>query len=336
MKTRKINIPVFVSHRGCPNDCIFCNQKKITGESGKADFGEIAEKIETSLKTAPENAEIEIAFFGGSFTGIDFDEQNEYLDTAGKFLSDKRIKGIRLSTRPDYISEKILDNLKKKGVTAIELGVQSMSDDVLLKNKRNLKSEDTYKASEMIKSFGFELGLQMMTGMYGSDREEDIRTAKEIIGLKPKTVRIYPTVVIEDTELFEMYERGEYTPRSLEATIDLCAELFDMFEEAGITVIRAGLMSAENVREDKVIGPYHSSFGELVASLRYLRKLDKELEKTDIKGKDAEILCERRIISQVAGNKKSNIIKLTEKYKPKSLKVKEADIKGWKINVRDI
>lgn len=336
MKTRKINIPIFVSHRGCPNDCIFCNQKKITGESGKADFEEVYEKIKNSLNTAPENCEIEIAFFGGSFTGIDFYEQNSYLDTAGKFISDKRIKGIRLSTRPDYINEMILENLKKKGVTAIELGVQSMDDDVLIKNKRNLKSEDTIRASEMIKAYGFELGLQMMTGMYGSDREKDIKTAEEIISLEPKTVRIYPTVVIEDTELFKMYERGEYTPRSLEDTVDLCATLFDMFENAGITVIRAGLMSAENVREDKVIGPYHSSFGELVASLRYYRKLDKELGKTDICGKCAEILCERRIISQVAGNKRNNILKLTEKYKPKSLKVKESDIKGWRINVRDI
>ncbi len=335
MKKRKINIPVFVSHRGCPNDCVFCNQKRITGESGGADFNEVYEKIKSCLKTADENAEIEIAFFGGSFTGICEEEQNSYLHTAQSFLADKRVKGIRLSTRPDYINKEILENLKNKGVTAIELGVQSMSDEVLSRNKRNLKSESAVKASSLIKEYGFELGLQMMTGMYGSDRETDIYTAKRIIELAPKTVRIYPTVVIEDTELYDIYKKGEYSPFSLEKTVDLCAELFDMFEEAGITVIRAGLMSSYEVKEGKVIGPYHSSFGELVASLRYYKKIEKEMALMDICGKDAEILSERKIISQIAGNKRANIIKLKEKFRLKNLSLRESDIKGWRINVRD-
>lgn len=332
---RKINIPVFVSHKGCPNDCIFCNQKRITGNSGETDFDKIYNKIETCLKTADEDAEIEIAFFGGSFTGIEYEEQNRYLETAGAFLCDPRVKGIRLSTRPDYITEEILSNLKSKGVTAIELGVQSMSDDVLLKNKRNLNVESTVTASSLIKSRGFELGLQMMTGMYGSDRTKDVKTAEKIIELKPKTVRIYPTVVIEDTELSELYKKGEYTPYSLEETIDLCAELFDMFENAGITVIRAGLMSAENIHEDKVIGPYHSSFGEMVSSLRYYKKMRAEFSGGNLIGKDVEILSEKRIISQIAGNKRSNLIKLKEEFNLKSLNVKESDIKGWRINVRN-
>ncbi len=332
---RKINIPVFVSHRGCPNDCIFCNQKKITGESGKTDFEGVYNKIKTCMETSAENATIEIAFFGGSFTGIDINEQNRYLEIAGMFLEDSRVKGIRLSTRPDYISEEILSNLKAKGVTAIELGVQSMDDEVLSKNKRNLVSDNTFSASYLIKSYGFELGLQMMTGMYGSNREKDIETAKRIIGLKPATVRIYPTVVIEDTELFKLYNSGKYTPYSLDETVDLCAELFDMFEEAGITVIRAGLMSAENIREDKVIGPYHSSFGEMVASLRYYKKLKSKFLSAEFSGKDVEILSEKRIISQIAGNKRANIVKLKEEFKLKSLKVKERDIEGWSINVRN-
>lgn len=333
---RKINIPVFVSHRGCPNDCIFCNQKKITGTLCETDFSKVRENIASYLDTAPANADIEIAFFGGSFTGIEYEEQNKYLEVAGEFFSDKRVKGIRLSTRPDYITDEILSNLKSKGVTAIELGVQSMNDTVLGLNKRNLDSESTVKASAMISEYGFELGLQMMTGMYGSDREKDIDTAKKIISLKPATVRIYPTVVIEDTELFRIYEEGKYIPYSLDETVELCAELFDMFEDAGITVIRAGLMSAENIREDKVIGPYHSSFGELVSSKRYLKKIKKAMSEMNICGRKIEIHCERKIISQIAGNKKSNLCELKKEFDLADIKVKESDIKGWKINVRDI
>ncbi len=332
---RKINIPIFVSHKGCPNDCIFCNQKRITGESGKTDFDKVYNKIKNCLETAPEEAEIEIAFFGGSFTGIDINEQNRYLEIAGSFFKDSRVKGIRLSTRPDYISKEILLNLKKYGVTAIELGVQSMDNDVLLKNKRNLSTESTVEASMLIKSYGFELGLQMMTGMYGSDVNKDIDTARNIIVLQPKTVRIYPTVVIEDTKLFEFYSKGMYQPYSLDDTVELCAKLFDMFEEAGITVIRAGLMSAENIREDKVIGPYHSSFGEMVSSFRFYKKIRDELISSNASGKIVEIHSEKRIISQIVGNKKNNIRRWIEELKLKNLRVIESDIKGWRINVRN-
>ena len=330
---RKINIPIFVSHLGCPNDCIFCDQKKITGVRGGYDFEGAEKKIALSLETAPEECEIEIAFFGGSFTGIGSEYQNKYLETAQKFMNDKRVKGIRLSTRPDYINEDILDNLKKHGVTSIELGVQSMDDKVLEMNKRNLKASDTVKAAELIKRSGFSLGLQMMTGMYGSTPEKDIETAEEIAALAPETVRIYPTVAIEGTRLYELYLSGEYVPYSLEKTVELCAKLYDLFEENNIKVIRGGLMSSSEIKEGKVAGPYHSSFGELVASRRYLRRIMEKLEGKDVSGKSVTVFSPKYKVSQVLGNKLSNIKRLKEEFPETRFSVIEKD--GFGIEISD-
>lgn len=328
---RKINIPVFVSHLGCPNDCIFCDQKKITGVSRGYDFDGARKKIEDSLKTAPHDSEIEIAFFGGSFTGIEMEYQNNYLEIAQSFMGDKRIKGIRLSTRPDYINEEILDNLKKHSVRTIELGVQSMDDKVLEMNKRNLTAQATVYAANLIKSYGFVLGLQMMTGMYASDVDKDINTACEIIKLSPAMVRIYPTVAISGTRLYELYLKGEYTPYSLEKTVDLCAVLYDMFEENNIKVIRGGLMSSSEIKEGKVVGPYHSSFGELVASKRYYKKIKASLEGKDIKNKEVVIYSEKNKVSQILGNKLSNINILKKEYPDTSFSVIERD--GFKVEI---
>lgn len=326
---RKINIPIFVSHQGCPNDCIFCNQKKITGVYKKEKYEEIKEKISTYLNSADENSEIEISFFGGSFTGIDIEEQNMYLSIAGLFLNDKRVKGIRISTRPDYITYEILDNLSKKGVTTIELGVQSMSDEVLSLNKRGLKSIDTVNAVKKIKEYNFNLGLQMMVGMYGSDELTDIFTCEEIIKLKPDFVRIYPTVVIKDTELFDLYSCKVYKPYSLEKAVEISAKLLLKFEKAEINVIRIGLMAGEDINEKNVYGPYHSSFRELVESYIYFNKIQKQI--SNINSKNIVITCNKKLTSKIVGNKKQNIIKLTEEFKLNSLKVVNENIDDYYI-----
>lgn len=309
-----------MSHQGCPNNCIFCDQKKITGVKEKREFAAVRAHIERALETAPQECEIEIAFFGGSFTGIPRDEQNGYLETASEFLKDERVKGIRLSTRPDYISREILENLKEHGVTSIELGVQSMDDEVLMLNKRNMKGESAVTASALIKEYGFELGLQMMTGLYGSDAAKDIETAERIIALKPVTVRIYPTVAIEGTELYELYLEGKHKPASLEETVELCAVLYDKFEENGIKVIRGGLMSSSEISPGKVIGPYHPAFGELVSSERFYRKIKSELTGKN-NGKRLFITAPCGKISQVAGNGKSNIKKLKKEFGFKEIKI---------------
>lgn len=317
---RKINIPIFVSHQGCPNDCIFCNQKKITGVYKKEKWEEIREKISSYIKSAPNECEIEISFFGGSFTGIDFDEQNMYLDIANEFLYDKRIKGIRLSTRPDYINDKILKNLKEKNVTAIELGVQSMNDRVLDMNKRGLKCIDTINASNLIKEYGFELGLQMMVGMYGSDYDEDINTAKELIKLKPHCVRIYPTVVIKETELYDLYKCKAFVPYTLEKAVTVCSKLLMMFEENNIKVIRLGLMASDEINEKTVFGPYHSSFRELCESYILYNEIRDEVKKNKY-GENINIYCNKKNISKIIGNKRCNINKLKDEFGFKNINI---------------
>ena len=330
---RKINIPIFVSHQGCPNDCIFCNQKKITGVYKKEKYEEIKEKISSYLESASNDAEIEVSFFGGSFTGIDIEEQNMYLSVAGEFFKDARVKGIRISTRPDYVTKEILDNLYNKGVTTIELGVQSMDDNVLKMNKRGLISNQTISAVNLIREYDFKLGLQMMVGMYGSSEELDIYTCDEIIKLKPDFVRIYPTVVIKETALYELYNNKIYIPYSLDKAVKVCAKLLLKFRENNINVIRIGLMAGEDINEKKVYGPYHSSFRELVESYLYYEKIKNDI--SELTSKNIIIYCNPKNVSKITGNKKSNIIKLTEEFNLESLKVVSFDTDDYIIREMD-
>lgn len=308
---KHINIPIFVPHKGCPNDCVFCNQKKITGIEEEQDFASAERIIEETLSTMERPYFAEIAFFGGSFTGIPLDQQKGYLEIAEKYVKNGKVDGIRLSTRPDYISPEILDMLKSYGVTAVELGAQSMVDWVLIKNRRGHTAEMTKKATKMLKEYGFSTGLQMMTGMYGSDAEKDIFTGEEIAKLNPDTVRIYPTVVLGDTELEELYKQGEYLPPSLEESVEICAWLHRIFTEKGINIIRTGLQSTDLICEKGgiVAGAYHSAFGELVMS----RILRDDMEEKVKQGKRV-IAVPKKLVSAAIGQKKANKKYFKEKY----------------------
>ena len=307
MKT--YNIPIFVPHRGCPYDCVFCNQKRITGSQKSVTAADVRKTIETYLMTLPKNnARIEAAFFGGSFTGIPIEEQTGLLSAAYEYVKDGRIDGIRLSTRPDYISAEILDNLQKYGVTTIELGVQSMDDEILLKSNRGHKSSDVINAVKLIRNYPFALGLQMMTGLPGDTKIKSLRTADAIIALKPDMVRIYPTLTIRDTKLEEMYRDGSYTPETLAEAAELCAELVLKFEAADITVIRVGLQSTDEISESGesvVAGPVHSAFGELVENEIYYGLILDAMG-----GKDGVIYVNPREMSKAVGNKRRNIIRI--------------------------
>lgn len=309
--TRHYNIPVFVPHKGCPNDCVFCNQKKITGQDEDKNFAETERIIEETLSTMVRPYRAEIAFFGGSFTGIPADLQKQYLEIAKKYVDAGKVDGIRLSTRPDYISAEILDMLKSYGVTAVELGAQSMDDEVLLKNRRGHTAEITKKAVWLLKEYGFETGLQMMTGMYGSTPEKDIFTGEEIAALMPDTVRIYPTVVLGDTALELLYKKGEYLPQELDEAVEVCAMLHRLFDEKGIKVIRTGLQSTDIICEKGSIiaGAYHSAFGELVKS----RIMRDEIEKK-VKCGEKTIFVPSNMLSIAIGQKRSNIRYIKEKY----------------------
>lgn len=302
---KKGNISIFVPHQGCPCACSFCNQKTITGKTFLPD----AEYVDKTVKTAlsKKGYDYEIAFFGGSFTAIDRDYMLELLSAAYPYVKSGEVSGIRISTRPDCITEEILDLLKKYGVTSIELGAQSMDDEVLEANRRGHTAKDVLNASEMIKNAGFELGLQMMTGLYKDTAEKSVETAKKIIEIKPQTVRIYPTVVLKNTYLAELYLSDEYKPLNVDDSVELCAVLVPMFEKAGIRVIRLGLHSGSDIKENMLAGGFHDSFGELVKSRMMVNKI------LELPPADYQVFVNQRSISKLKGNGKRNIYLLMER-----------------------
>lgn len=260
-------IPIFVPHVGCPHDCIFCNQKKITGIEKEITGIEVRRTIDEYLGTMDrENTYIELSFFGGSFTGIPLDYQTELLIEAKTALDSGKIDNIRLSTRPDYINSLILDNLKRYGVGVIELGVQSMDREVLDIAERGHSPEEVIKSSGLIKDYGIKLGLQMMVGLPGDTLDKDVYTAKEIIKLNPDFVRIYPALVIRNTYMEYMYRQGLYRPLEVEEAVEVCKVLYGLFERSGIPIIRMGLQATEQINTggDVVAGPFHPAFRELV------------------------------------------------------------------------
>lgn len=295
------NIPIFVPHYGCPFDCIYCNQRHITGNREQVTGDTVRAVTKEYLKTLPkENRRIETAFFGGSFTAIERGLQNELLGAAHEFLARGEIDGIRLSTRPDFIDDEIMENLVSYGVTTVEIGVQSMCDEVLRLSGRGHSASDVENAVRTIKKYPVKLGLQMMTGLPGDSDREAVRTAERIIALRPDFVRIYPTLVIRDTGLCELYERGDYEPQTLDAAARLCAELCERFAAAGVEVIRVGLAATEEISPGGalVAGPYHAAFGEIAEGEIFMRKMRALLGKD----KEAAFAVNPRDISKAVGN----------------------------------
>ncbi len=299
------NISIFVPHKGCPNDCSFCNQRAISGQTVSATPDDVTKAVETAIEYNVNPKNTEIAFFGGSFTAIEREYMCSLLTAAKHFLDTLGFKGIRVSTRPDCIDNEVLTVLKGYGVTAIELGAQSMDDDVLSANRRGHTADDVRRTSALIKQYGFELGLQMMTGLYRSDFSKDLYTAKEIIKLKPDTVRIYPTVVLKNTHLGYLQEVGEYNAPTAEESAPFCADLLQMFNENNIRVIKLGLHSSETVESDMIGGAYHPAFRELCEGCIYLRKILQKLEKKDKKG-TYTVFVNEKALSKAKGQQKRN------------------------------
>jgi len=308
-------IPIFVPHIGCPNECVFCNQKTITGMGTVVANSRYAtEIIEEYRKTIDEDTYTELAFFGGSFTAIDLELQEELL-SVGKYYKDMGvIKRIRCSTRPDAINENILKLQKKYGVDIIELGIQSLDDEVLKLSNRGHTKIDSISASKLIKEHNFVLGHQIMPGLPGSTREKDIKTCLESISMKPDIVRIYPTLTIKDTELVNMYEQGNYKPLTVEEAVDISAYIYSQYAVNNINVIRIGLQNTDSINEeeDVVAGPFHPAFRQLVEEKIYLSSIILKLKNMDLKDKHIVISSNEKLISFIAGQKKSNINKLKE------------------------
>ena len=324
-------IPVFVPHLGCPNNCVFCNQRKISGSTTSANAETVKCAVLDGIEKIPDNSNIQLAFYGGSFTAIPVEEQNGLLDAALPFLHDGTIKSLRLSTRPDAIDAQTLTRLKECGVQTIELGAQSMCDEVLKASGRGHTALQTEQAARLIKEFGFELILQMMTGLPEDSKERAVETAKRIIVLHPDGVRIYPTVIIENTPLCDRWREGSYKEHTVEVAVEVCAELLPLFEEAGIPVIRLGLNPTEELSGGAALGgAYHPAFGELVASRLLLEKA-RELLKGSSHGENVTLNVNKSDVSAMIGQKKTNIETLCDEFSLKSLKVAQADLKKGSI-----
>ena len=332
--SRHINIPVFIPHEGCPNNCVFCNQHTITGVGDKADR-DISKEIDTALSTYEGTAEnAEIAFFGGSFTGIDRALMVKLLDTAYRYVESGRVSAIRLSTRPDYIDREILDILLSKGVTDIELGLQSMRQSVLNASKRGHTAEDAERACALIKEYGFNLTGQMMLGLPCSDLQDELYTARKIIQMKCDCARIYPTVVFEETELCEMARLGIYTPLTIDEAVTRGTEVYAELVNSGVKILRIGLQSTEALTsgENVYAGANHSALGELIIGEYYYKLMQKDFDricKTVSNGGDTLVIhCAEGEQSKVSGHKKKNKSRLLELLNNAGVKVRDIRIEA--------
>lgn len=310
---KQTNLSVFIPHLGCPNNCSFCNQRFISGQSAQPTVQELHDTLDGQLSHLRDSDTCaEIAFFGGSFTAIDREYMTALLKTAREYTLKypQQYCGIRCSTRPDCIDGEVLDVLREYGMTAIELGAQSMDDKVLSANDRGHTAEDVRRAAKLIKAYGFTLGLQMMTGLYTDTAEGAIATAREFITLGADCVRIYPTVILRGTWLDTLMNEGKYRTLTFDETVDLCAELLQMFEAAGIPVIRLGLHASRDVEREMTGGVYHPALREICESRIVFGKMLAEMQKTN--AKRFVIYTDKRNISRINGQKRCNKERLSE------------------------
>ena len=332
---RHINIPIFIPHLGCPNNCVFCNQRSISGH-GDFDIGSVRGELERAVSTLDSDADVEIAFFGGSFTGIDRGEMIYLLSLAKEYIDSGAARSVRISTRPDYIDGEILDILEKYRVTDIELGLQSMDDRVLALSKRGHTSETARKACRMISERGFGLVGQMMIGLPGSDIASEVATAEEIASLCGGA-RIYPTVVFDGTELCDMTSSGEYRPLTLDDAVIRSEAALNVFIRAGIPVLRLGLCASDNLSdpEKAVAGANHSAIGELVYGEHYMRVLREYIaeHRLSLEGKRVTVCAPVGEVSKVSGQKRKNKLRLKGEYGALDVKVIEDPALG-KYEVR--
>lgn len=325
-------IPIFVPHEGCPHNCVFCNQDRITGVKDRVD----AKKVENIIKEYYETIEnkeatIEVSFFGGTFTAIREEKQRELLEVAKKYKDLGIVQKIRMSTRPDYINDYILTYLKEYDVDIIELGIQSLDEEVLLAAGRGHSVLDVVNASKLIKKYGITLGHQLMPGLPKSTPEKDIKSAIDSIKMEPEIVRIYPSLVIKDTPMEIMYKRGDYSPYTLDTAVEVSKKIYNMFNEKGINVIRIGLQPTETINEggDIIAGPFHPAFRELVESSLILDKI-----KENVVGKTFDLLINSKDISKLYANKKVYFNKLKEDGYSANVKITD-EVKRGTIIIKD-
>jgi len=342
MSAKKHIIPVFVPHLGCPFDCVFCDQRGISGIIIPPSPDDVYNQITIALQKLPHGKAVQVAFFGGSFTAVPLSFQNELLDAANCALSDAKIDGftfknagIRISTRPDFIDDEIVARLISKNVTTIELGAQSMDEAVLTASGRGHTAQDVIDASKAVKNGGAALILQMMTGLPGDTTEKSLYTAREIIKLNPDGIRIYPTVIVNGTRLHELWQSGEYKEHTVEDAVELCVKFVPLFGDAGIPIIRLGLNPSDGLTAgDAVAGAYHPAFGELVRSRIYLDDMREALRAAVTEqGCNAVLSVRRGQRSAATGQHRCNIETLAYEFVLNRLKIVENEAQKHKIVV---
>lgn len=330
------NIPIFIPHLGCPNQCVFCNQRSISGVT-EFNIDIVPSIIDSALATIPQGYEIEIAFFGGSFTGIDRSLMLRLLAIAYTYVKDGRVSHIRCSTRPDYIDDEILDILEAHGVKVIEIGLQSSSDKVLSATKRGHTVIDEINACKKIVDRGFQLIGQMMIGLPGSTLDDEIDTAKFIIKSGAIGARIYPTIVFRDTELCDLTLNGAYVPLELDEAVYRSAEILKLFLAYNVEVIRIGLCSSENLSslDTYVAGPNHVALGELVKNKIYYDLIEEKIRDISFdKGDSLKINVARGCLSKAIGHKKKNKFLLAKNYMVENIVFEESyDLDEYMVSI---
>lgn len=311
-------VPVFVPHAGCPCRCVFCNQRTIAGQTECMTPERAEDILRQALAVLPAGSCPQAAFYGGSFTAIPIEEQEALLAVTDRYREAGLLSSVRLSTRPDAISPECLTRLKAHGVTVIELGAQSMEDEVLRQAKREHTAADTLRASQLIQNAGISLILQTMAGLPGDTRETVRRTAEHVAALHPDGVRIYPVAVLPDTELYDLWQAGSYQPLEVETAAEWCADMLEVFEREQIPVIRVGLNPTEELESRVAAGAYHPAMGELAYSVLWYRKLKRQLEA----GGDSTLFVPARELSRAIGHKRRNLLRLRQEFPERNITIK--------------
>jgi len=316
-------IPVFIPHQGCPQNCLFCNQVSISGKSAAAkedDAALVSRTVTEWLDRSRHRTEVQVAFYGGSFTCLPVGRQIRLLDAVHHFIQSNDVSSIRLSTRPDCIDAEICDLLLEKGVKTVELGIQSLDNHVLSASNRGHSCEDSLLAAGILKEKRLQLGIQLMPGLPGETTVSFFKSLQQVIAIKPDFVRLYPTLVIRGAGLAKEYENGKYEPMTMNRAIALCCRAKERLESAGIKIMRMGLQASETLEKELLAGPYHPSFGELVAARYWFRRV-RALLAACSPGKKLHLQISDRDISAFVGQKRINIKRLQKLGLEKRLKL---------------
>jgi histone acetyltransferase (RNA polymerase elongator complex component) len=320
---KRFIIPVFIPHEGCRFRCVFCDQHAVTGDHAPPVRPDsIRETVRAYRETIPPGqGEPQLAFFGGSFTALDEDRQEELLAVGRELIDAGLIQSIRVSTRPDAIDETVMDRLIRFGVRTVEIGVQTMEDNVLARSQRGHTVCETVQAVQALKSQNVEWIAQIMPGLPGDTQETMIRTAERVADLLPDGVRIYPALVISGTRMERMYESGQYTPLPLPQAIRIVKRMVEVFEARSIPIIRIGLCPSANLKGRVVAGPYHPALGSLVYEALLLDEMIAAVGQKTVQNKRIVIYVHPHDISRAVGNRRSSMTRLTQRFPGKDFSV---------------